>query len=97
MEWMPESMLDMAAANIAGYEEELRQLSVEAKHGCDGIVGFPAMVDGEIVHLCWKLGESELKHWHPIGGSYADRQQLPSNAATDAGADATESKDSFDS
>lgn len=68
--------LEQDIREIAVYEEELRELGVESKNGADGIVGFPAMIDGEIVHLCWKLGESELGHWHRIGETYSERQPL---------------------
>ena len=35
-------------------------MGVEPKSGVDGIVDFPAMLDGELVYLCWKYGEPEI-------------------------------------
>ncbi len=58
------------------YVQELRQLGVEPKSGVDGIVDFPAMLDGELVYLCWKYGESEITHWHALDGGFSNRQRL---------------------
>ncbi len=58
------------------YVQELRQLGVEPKHAVDGIVDFPALLDGELVYLCWKYGEPEIGFWHSLEGGYAARQPL---------------------
>lgn len=58
------------------YVEELRQLGVEPKSGVDGIVDFPAMMGGNLVYLCWKLGESEIMYWHPVNAGFAGRRPL---------------------
>jgi len=65
------------------YVEELRELGVEPKSSMDGVVDFPAMVDGELVYLCWKLGESELQYWHPVNAGFAARRPLTRPAVTD--------------
>jgi hypothetical protein len=62
------------------YIEELRQLGVEPKNGVEGIVDFPAMLDGELVYLCWKYGEPEIGHWHSLDGGFAARQPLSTTA-----------------
>ncbi len=80
---------------IERFEEELRELGVEAKNGGQGIIGFPAMVDGEIVHLCWKLGDAEVLHWHRVGEGYVDRQPLNADRTVDS-SDSGDSGDSFE-
>jgi hypothetical protein len=57
------------------YIEELRQLGVEPKGG-EGLVDFPAELDGRPVYLCWKLGEAEVLYWHEIDAGFAGRQPL---------------------
>ena len=57
------------------FVNELRQLGVEPK-GPGGLVDFPAELDGRQVYLCWKLGESEVLHWHEIDAGFEDRQPL---------------------
>ncbi len=58
------------------FVDELRQLGVEPKSGVDGIVDFPAMLDGELVYLCWKLGEAEILYWHALDSGYDGRQPV---------------------
>jgi hypothetical protein len=61
------------------YLHELHQLGVEFK-GWEGLVDFPAVLQGREVYLCWKLGEPEVAHWHDLDAGFAGRQklQLPS-------------------
>ena len=70
------SDLENDSARLTEYLEELRELGVEAKGALEGLVDFPAMLDGRIVYLCWKLGEPEVLHWHEIDGGFAGRQPL---------------------
>lgn len=55
--------------------DELQGLGVQLK-GPDGLVDFPAMLDGREVFLCWKLGEREVLFWHEIDAGFKGRQQL---------------------
>jgi len=71
-----ESKLEREAQRLQEYVEELRQLGVEPKGAVDGLVDFPSMMDGRIVFLCWKLGESEVSHWHELEAGFAGRQSL---------------------
>ncbi|MGM0486847.1 MAG: DUF2203 domain-containing protein [Planctomycetota bacterium] len=71
-----EEELDKDRQRLNGYVEELRQLGVEPKSGVEGIVDFPGKLDGELIYLCWKLGEPELKYWHPVDAGFADREPL---------------------
>ena len=41
-----------------------------------GLVDFPAMRDGRIVHLCWLAGENEINHWHDVDVGFDARQPL---------------------
>ena len=42
-----------------------------------GLVDFPALIDGEVVFLCWRSDESELSFYHRIEDGYAGRRPLP--------------------
>jgi hypothetical protein len=70
---------------LQGYVDELQQLGVEPKNGPQGLVDFPSLMDGEIVFLCWKLGETEVLHWHRIEDGYAGRQPLTAGSVPDDG------------
>lgn len=67
------------------YLQELAELGVEPKSALEGLVDFPAMLDGRVVFLCWRLGEAEVAHWHEIGDGFAGRQLLPAASVAGAG------------
>ena len=58
------------------YVEELRALGVEPKSGTEGLVDFPALLNGRKVYLCWKLGESRVLFWHDLEAGYVGRQPV---------------------
>jgi hypothetical protein len=41
-----------------------------------GLVDFPHRRAGEVVHLCWKFGEREIRFWHGLDEGYAGRKPL---------------------
>lgn len=55
----------------------LREEGIEVKELEHGTVDFYGTVDGEVVFLCWQRGESEVGFYHPVSGSFRDRQALP--------------------
>jgi hypothetical protein len=65
------------------YLRELRELGVELKDPFTGLIDFPAWINGHEVYLCWRLGESEVGHWHEIEAGFSGRHKLmipaPSN------------------
>jgi len=65
------------------YVDELQELGVEAKGAIDGLIDFPSMMDGRVVYLCWKLGESEVMHWHDLDAGFVGRQPLAVSAGTE--------------
>lgn len=40
-----------------------------------GLVDFPATTHGEVLY-CWKLGESEVGHWHSGEDGFAGRRDI---------------------
>jgi len=65
------------------YADELVELGGELKSAVDGLVDFPAIVDGRMVFLCWKLGEAEIRFWHEVHEEFGDRQSLTELAPAD--------------
>jgi|SRR6185369_2266717 len=62
---------------VDGYVEELHQIGCEFKDPFQGLVDFPARLDGErLVYLCWKMGESEIRYWHELHSGFAGRQTI---------------------
>ncbi len=54
----------------------LQELGIQLKDAQIGLVDFPAYRDGELVELCWKLGEETVGHWHRIGEGFPGRKPL---------------------
>ena len=71
-----EEELDKDTRRLREFVDELRQLGVEPTSAPDGIVDFPTMFEDRMVHLCWKLGESEVRYWHEPGTGFRDRKLL---------------------
>lgn len=83
-----ERELEKDAKTLRAYVEELRQLGVEPKGLSDGLIDFPAMMDGRVVYLCWKHGEPEVLHWHELEGGFGGRQPLTASVASGGDSDA---------
>jgi hypothetical protein len=64
------------AGDLDACVAELTALGVECKGYSDGLVDFPALRDGVEVRLCWRVGEPEVAHWHPVETGVAGRQPL---------------------
>jgi hypothetical protein len=56
--------------------EEICSEGCELKDLESGLVDFPTIWEGREVLLCWKLGESEVGHWHEIEAGFSGRQSL---------------------
>lgn len=41
-----------------------------------GLIDFYHERDGEVVFLCFKLGEDDIRYWHHVQAGYAGRQPL---------------------
>lgn len=77
---------------IAAIEREMKErlegimaLGVEVRRA-DGLADFPAWIDGQVVYLCWKYGETEIGYFHPTTRGYDARRPLP-EAAVKKGAE----------
>ncbi len=87
-----EEELEKDSEQLGEYVEELRALGVEPKSGPEGLIDFPAIMDDRVVFLCWKLGESEVMHWHELEAGFRGRQSLV--AGTLASGDAPDGEQS---
>ena len=55
---------------------EINAIGVQVKDLDIGLLDFPCLVDGEIVLLCWRLGEETISHWHGTEEGYAGRKPI---------------------
>jgi hypothetical protein len=56
--------------------KEIDSIGVQVKDLEQGLLDFPALLDGKTVLLCWKLGEPTITHWHTEEEGYAGRKPL---------------------
>ena len=54
----------------------LNGMGIQLKGPLEGLIDFPSYRDGELVELCWQLGEEEVGYWHRIGEGYAGRKPI---------------------
>jgi hypothetical protein len=65
-----------AEADLVAALRGLEELGVLLKDARTGLVDFPAYRDGELVELCWQLGEDRVAHWHRAGEGFAGRKPI---------------------
>ena len=56
--------------------DQIEELGCLLKDLATGLVDFYGLRDGELIFLCWKMGEARIRFWHTIEGGYAGRQPL---------------------
>ena len=74
-----ESTIGELAKAREAYQQFGRELSALGCRLCDevsGTVEFPAVVNGRQVVLSWRVGESEINHWHDLGQDSHERRLL---------------------
>ena len=55
---------------------EIDAIGVQVKDLDVGLLDFPCEVEGQIILLCWKLGEQSITHWHGTGEGFAGRKPI---------------------
>ena len=55
---------------------EIDSIGVQVKDLDIGLLDFPCEVEGQIVLLCWKLGEKAITHWHGTQEGFAGRKPI---------------------
>lgn len=64
-------------ARVAELVERIQEWELELRDISTGLVDFPGMVEGEEAWLCWRLGETEVEHYHPKDTGFSGRRPLP--------------------
>ncbi|MSQ40339.1 MAG: DUF2203 family protein [Dehalococcoidia bacterium] len=71
--------LDPSLALEKGVADQLQPVlarGIIVRDPARGLVDFPTLRDGREVHLCWVLGEDEIRHWHETDAGFSGRQPL---------------------
>lgn len=72
--------MDRLAASIRAELARIEEAGIEVK-GADGLVDFPAMIDGRHVYLCWKYPEQSIGFWHELETGFDGRQPIVDDSA----------------
>jgi len=60
---------------------EIDSIGVQVKDIEIGLLDFPCEVEGQIILLCWKLGEKSITHWHGTQEGFAGRKPIDERIA----------------
>ncbi len=60
---------------------EIDATGVQVKDIEIGLLDFPCKVDGEVLLLCWKLGETGITNWHSTSEGFASRKPIDARIA----------------
>lgn len=67
-----ESHLQRVRESVA----EIDSIGVQVKDLEAGLLDFPCTLDGEVVLLCWRIGETAIEHWHTVDSGFQGRQPI---------------------
>jgi len=63
--------------NIGKLTAELNDLGIQLKDYSRGLIDFPSVRNGQVVLLCWQLGEDErIEWWHETETGFAGRKPI---------------------
>jgi hypothetical protein len=74
--WELKQQRDDANRRLRTVLAEIDSLGVQLKDLAIGLLDFPCQVEGEIVLLCWKLGEPAIAYWHTVEAGFKGRQPI---------------------
>lgn len=69
-------MIQSEADAVAACAQEIDAAGAQIKSLEEGLLDFPSRRGGELVLLCWKLGEDEIEYWHGLDEGFAGRKPL---------------------
>ena len=55
---------------------EIDAIGVQVKDIDIGLLDFPCQVQGEVILLCWKMGEKDITHWHGTDEGFSARKPI---------------------
>ncbi len=64
------------AAQLTQTIEALEDFGCYIKDLDVGIVDFLSTFEGRDIFLCWRFGERQIRHWHEINETFAQREEI---------------------
>ncbi|MCA1644409.1 MAG: DUF2203 domain-containing protein [Chloroflexi bacterium] len=73
----PEASRRAVAGQLRQLIERLQRIGIVLRDVRSGLIDFPSMRDGRIIHLCWRRGEPlDIRWWHEVEAGFGGRQPL---------------------
>ncbi len=67
---------DKAVQQVKDTLAEIDSIGVQVKDLDAGLLDFPCRLGDDIVLLCWKMGETEIQHWHTMESGFSSRKAV---------------------
>ena len=67
---------DKAVQQVKDTLAEIDSIGVQVKDLDTGLLDFPCRLGDDVVLLCWKMGETEIQHWHTMDPGFSGRQAV---------------------
>jgi hypothetical protein len=74
MQWRREH--DRFAQQLNALLERIEETGCVVKDLDNGLIDFPAQLNGEEVYWCWRLGEDHIRFWHRQDEGFAGRKPI---------------------
>ena len=71
-----EAELEFAVFSANAMLRQIMEIGVDVKDIDTGLCDFHALLNGSEVLLCWRLGETEITHWHGLYEGYLGRKPI---------------------
>jgi hypothetical protein len=68
--------IEFMAKNIEETIEDVQEYGCVLKDMIQGLIDFPARINGKEAYLCWKLGEPSIQFWHGLSEGFPGRKPL---------------------
>lgn len=72
---------EKAVQRVKDAVAEIDATGVQVKDLDIGLLDFPCRVNGEIILLCWRMGEKSITHWHNTEEGFAGRKPIDGTIA----------------
>ncbi|MCA0174143.1 DUF2203 domain-containing protein [Bacillus sp. RAR_GA_16] len=71
-----EARMEFMELEAQTFINNIMALGVEIKNVDEGLIDFPAIINGKKVLLCWKEGENEVSFYHSDLGGFSQREPI---------------------
>lgn len=68
--------VDRLRGELAQLNAGVREMGVVVRDYDEGLIDFPAIIDGQPAYLCWRAGEEKVGFWHGPDEGFSGRRPL---------------------